>query len=167
MNAARFLSGEEPVEVIGHTYTSPDDPRFREVEESVHFMLRFPSGFNATCMASYSSHNSKFLRLPGSDAWAEMDPAYAYSGIRLRSGRLQEGTEVITQFDIDSGDQFAKEMDHMAQCVRRNIVPHTPGEEGMQDMRIVQAIYQSARDGRPVKLAPPGNTRGPEPEDKK
>lgn len=165
MNAARFLSGEEPIEVIGHTWSTPGDVRFREVEESVHFILRFPSGFTATCTSSYASHNSKFLRLQGSDAWAEMDPAYAYSGLKLRSGRLRDGGEVIEEFEIETGDQFAKEMDHMARCVRQNRVPHTPGEEGMQDMRIVEAIYQSARDGRPVRLTAPASTRGPEPDE--
>lgn len=40
----------------------------------------------------------------------------------------------------------------------------TPGEEGLQDQRIIEAIYESARTRRPVKLAPPGKTRGPEPE---
>lgn len=164
INAARFLSGEEPIEVIGHTYVTPGDVRFLEVEESVHFILRFPSGFTATCIASYSSHNAKFLRLQGSQAWAEMNPAYAYTGIKLRTGRFQDGHETVEEFAIESGDQFAKEMDHMAQCVRENRVPHTPGEEGMQDIRLVQAIYQSAREGRPVKLAVPAPTRGPDPD---
>jgi predicted dehydrogenase len=53
-------------------------------------------------------------------------------------------------------------MDHMASCVTNNQQPHTPGEEGLQDMRIVEAIYKSAATGRSVKLAPPaGSTRGP------
>jgi predicted dehydrogenase len=166
LNAARFLSGEEPIEVIGHTYSNPNDPRFREVEEAAHFILRFPSGFTATCTTSYSGHNAKFLRLIGSDAWAEMDPAYAYSGLRLRVGRVLEQRDVVQEFAIDSGDQFAKELDHMAQCIKANRQPHTPGEEGLQDMRIIEAIYQSAREGRPVKLTQPGGpVRGPEPED--
>ncbi|TFW05383.1 Gfo/Idh/MocA family oxidoreductase [Oxalobacteraceae bacterium OM1] len=166
LNAARFLSGEEPVEVIGHAWTNPNDPRFREVEEAVQFILRFPSGFTATCSSSYSGHNAKFLRLVGSDAWAELDPAYAYTGLRLRVGRLVDGHDAVQEIGIDTGDQFAKELDHMAQCIKANRQPHTPGEEGLQDMRIIEAIYQSAREGRTVKLAPPsGPVRGPEPED--
>lgn len=163
INAARFLSAEEPIEVIGHIFTTPGDIRFREVEESAHFILRFPSGFTATCSCSYSSHDSKFLRLQGATGWAEMDPAYEYTGLKLRTGRLIDGNNVVQEFGIDSGDQFAKELDHMAQCVLTNTRPHTPGEEGMQDMRIIDAIYRSAREGRPVTLAVPSRTREPVP----
>jgi predicted dehydrogenase len=52
----------------------------------------------------------------------------------------------------------------MSHCVLRNIEPHTPGEEGMQDQRIIEAIYESARSGNPVSLSVPPPTRGPEPE---
>jgi predicted dehydrogenase len=55
------------------------------------------------------------------------------------------------------------EIDHMSQCVRQDCQPHTPGEEGLQDQRIIEAIYASAQGGRVIRLAPPGNTRGPEP----
>src|SRR5688500_4366434 len=47
INAARYLSGEEPSEVAAMAHSPPDDPRFREVPESVSFTLRFPSGLVA------------------------------------------------------------------------------------------------------------------------
>ena len=165
ISQARFLSGEEPVEVIGHTWSTPGDARFTEVEESCQFTLRFPSGFVATCSTAYSSHKSQMYRLNASDAWAEMSPAYAYKGNRLRVSRVEEGREQSTELHIDEGNQFAKELDHFAQCVRKDREPHTPGEEGLQDQRIIEAIYESARTGRPVTLTAPGRTRGPAPED--
>ena len=164
INAARFLSREEPVEVVGSILNNPSDPRFREVEESVQFTLRFSSGFTATCSSGYNSHKSQFLRLQGTLGWAELDPAYAYEGNRLRSARLEDGQEVVSEPSISPSDQFMLEMDHMAQCVKANREPHTPGEEGMQDQRIIEAIYASAASGRPVKLSLPGNVRGPTPE---
>ena len=94
-----------------------------------------------------------------------MSPAYAYQGNRLRVSRVQDGSERSTELQIDEGNQFAKELDHFAQCVRMDREPHTPGEEGLQDQRIIEAIYASARSGQPVKLAPPGRTRGPAPQD--
>jgi predicted dehydrogenase len=45
-------------------------------------------------------------------------------------------------------------MDHFAECILSGGNPHTPGEEGLQDMRIIEAIYESARNGRSVKLSP-------------
>ena len=68
---------------------------------------------------------------------------------------------------IEAKNQFAAEMDHMALCVLDNREPHTPGEEGLQDQRLIEAIYESARSGRTVKVPqPPKPTRGaPLPED--
>ena len=43
-------------------------------------------------------------------------------------------------------------MDYMAECVRQNKAPYTPGEVDRQDQRIMEAIYQSARENRLVKL---------------
>lgn len=166
LNAARFLSNEEPNEVIASTYRPTDDPRFKEVEQSVHFVLRFPSGLTATCMASYASHESRFFRLQGAKGWAEMNPAFGYNGLQLRRGELIEGKNATTQIGIDPVDQFAREIDHMSLCVVRGQTPHTPGEEGLQDQKIVEAIYESARTGRAVKIAAPsGPTRGPAPDE--
>ncbi|MBV0881436.1 Gfo/Idh/MocA family oxidoreductase [Noviherbaspirillum sp. L7-7A] len=164
INAARFLSGEEPVEVQGGIVNNQADPRFREVEESVQFTLRFPSGFTATCSSGYNSHKSQFLRLQGTLGWAELDPGYAYEGNRLRYGLLENGREVIHEPSIAASDQFMLEIDHMSQCVRQDRLPHTPGEEGLQDQRIIEAIYASAQAGRVIRLDAPGNTRGPEPQ---
>lgn len=165
INAARFLSGEEPVEVIGNTYATPNDPRFKEVEESCQFVLRFPSGFIATCTTGYSSHKSQMFRLNGTTAWAELNPAYAYEGIKLKVSRQVDGKEHASEIQAENKNQFAAELDHFARCIQQDKDVHTPGEEGLQDQRIMEAIYESARTHRSVKLSAPGRTRGPEPQD--
>lgn len=164
LNAARFWTGEEPVEVFGQTFQPKDDPRFTEVEASCNFTLRFPSGLLASCNTGYAAHRSPWARLEGSDGWAELQPAFDYNGLKLRSSRLLDGHDTILEPKIGEKDQFALEMDHMAECVIKNQQPHTPGEEGLQDHRLMEAIYESARTGRSVKVKPPAApTRGPEP----
>ena len=166
LNAARFLSGQEPSEVSAFTTQPKDDPRFREVEETCSFTMRFPSGMLASCSTGYGAHRSQFLRLEGDRSWAELAPAFGYSGLKLRTSTTEDGHDVVSEPSIESKNQFAAEMDHMALCVRNNVQPHTPGEEGLQDQRITDALYESARTGRAVKLTPPvGSTRGPEPVD--
>jgi len=131
----------------------------------VHFILRFPSRLTATCVSSYASHESRFFRLQGAQGWPEMDPAFGYNGLRLRHGTLQDGKSAITEVQIDPQNQFAREIDHMSVCVKDDIVPHTPGEEGLQDQRIIEAIYESARTGRAIRLAAPAvPTRGFDPQ---
>ena len=156
LNAARYISGEEPIEVQAMQYSTPGDPRFAEVEEQVNFNLRFPSGFCASCYTGYGCHDSKMYRVMGSLGWAELDPAFPYSGQALRVARKRaEGeSESIDQPRLEAKNQFALELDHLADCVLQDRTPHTPGEEGMQDVKIIAAIYEAAASGATVKLAP-------------
>ena len=167
LNAARFLTGEEPSEVFGTVYQPTDDPRFTEVEETCTFTMKFPGGFIASCSSGYGVHKTQFLRLEGEKAWVEMNPAFGYSGLKLRYETVVGERNVVSEPSIEAADQFAAEMDHMSLCIQQNLAPHTPGEEGLHDQRIVDAIYESARTGRAVKVAPPARpTRGPEPQER-
>jgi len=166
LSAARFLSGQEPVEVMAATFQPKDDPRFAEVEATCSFTLRFASGLIATCNSGYAGHRSQFLRMEGEEAWAELNPAFGYTGLKLRMSRLEGEHEVAIEPSIEAKDQFATEMDHMARCVLTGAEPHTPGEEGLADQRLIEAIYESARTGKAVKVVPASGTRGPEPMEK-
>jgi predicted dehydrogenase len=148
LNATRYLSGEEPVEVNAMMYSTPNDPRFSEVEENITFQLRFPSGILANCASSYGGPLSRF-RVVGTKGAFELEPANGYSGLHMRI--LRGGTN-IEHRDFPNRDHFALEMDHFSDCVMNNTEPLTPGEEGLKDMRIIAAIYESARTGKPVKL---------------
>ena len=164
LNASRFLTGLEPTEVSGMTYQPKDDPRFTEVEETCTFQARFDNGMIASCSSGYGVHRSQFLRLEGDKGWAELSPAFGYHGLKLRTGKVEEQQDIVCEPSIAEKDQFALEMDHMAECVQKNLEPHTGGEEGLQDQRIVEAIYESAKSGKAVKIPKPaGSTRGPEP----
>jgi predicted dehydrogenase len=104
--------------------------------------------------------------MEGSGSFVQLSPSFGYSGLKLTYNKLIEGHGTDVQPTIGEKDQFALELDHMATCVKRNQQPHTPGEEGLQDQRIIEAIYESVHSGRPVKLSLPSSpTRGPEPEE--
>jgi predicted dehydrogenase len=165
LSASRFWSGEEPSEVVGQIVQPSNDPRFAEVESSCNFMLRFPSGFLAICNTGYAAHRSSFGRIEGSDGWAQLSPCFGYNGLKLQYNKLLEEHATDFQPAIAEMDQFALEMDHMASCVTTGRKPHTPGEEGTHDIRIIEAIYESAHTNRPVAIPQPSApTRGPEPE---
>ncbi|QKG55339.1 Gfo/Idh/MocA family oxidoreductase [Hymenobacter sp. BRD128] len=156
LNTTRFLLGEEPTEVSAQIYTTPGDDRFKEVEENVSFTLRFPSGVLAQCMTGYGSFNNKSYAVHAETGTIKMDPAFPYKGLRQELVHAPNGKQVIEQPSNPDKQQFALEMDHMAECVRQNKTPYTPGEEGLQDQRIMEAIYQSAKENKPVKLAGSG-----------
>jgi predicted dehydrogenase len=153
LNASRFLSGQEPVEVFANTYQPKDDPRFTQVEASCSFSLKFPTGYIATCTTSYDVHKSAILRMEGRDAWAELSPAFGYHGNKLTWSRLEESKEVQLIPQIEEKNQFGLEMDHFCECLLEDKTPLTPGEEGLRDHRIMEAIYESAGSGGVVKLS--------------
>jgi predicted dehydrogenase len=167
LNAARAITGEEPVEVFARIHTPPNDPRFAEVEDTVSFTLRFPSGTIANCATSYSAFNSKDLRVQLERGWADLENAYAYRGQRLRVAKREGERQVVEQPRIRERNQFALEMDHFARCVLDDRRPRTPGEEGLRDHLAMEAIYRSAATGQPVALEPVAGldaSRGPEAE---
>ena len=53
---------------------------------------------------------------------------------------------------ITPKNQFALELDHMAECVLQNKTPKTPGEEGLRDVALIETIYRAAREGCTIKL---------------
>lgn len=149
INTFRFLLGEEPESVFAMSYATPGDERFEEVEESIMFQLRFPSGVIANAGTSYSVHaSSRYRCLADKNVWFGMDPAFPYNDlkIQLSEGAPNEESEVHEQ------NQFALQLDHMSLCVINNETPYTPGEEGLQDQKIIEAIYKSAREGKIVEL---------------
>lgn len=154
LNTARFMTGEEPVEIMATTYSPPDDPRYKEVEETVSFTLRFPSNVIANCFTSYGARDDKHQRLNFATAVADMPNAYLYQGQKLTVINRQKDATSEAQLTLQVANQFAAVIDHMATCVIEDRIPRTPGQEGMQDHVLMEAIYEAAETGMPVKLQP-------------
>ena len=148
LNAARYLTAEEPNEVNAMISTTPNDVRFAEVEENITFQLRFPSGILANCVSSYGTNFNKYRVCKPRGAF-ELDPATPYTGLRMRVFR----GNTVEDRSLPQRDHFQLEMDHFSECVQANKDPLTPGEEGLRDLKIIEAIYESGRTGKPIKLA--------------
>jgi predicted dehydrogenase len=166
LNTARFLLGTEPTEVFAYSHSTAGNPLFNEIEEMMAWQMRFPEGIVVDNITHYNTHDSRFYRVNFERGWVHLDNAYAYKGQQLQTSHTEGAAKMQNQITIGAKNQFATEMDHFSECLLENKAPHTPGEEGLQDQRIMEAIYQSAREGRPVKLPPVAGVdvfRGPEP----
>ncbi|KQR41314.1 Gfo/Idh/MocA family protein [Deinococcus sp. Leaf326] len=148
LNTIRFVTGQEPEWVFAAQHQPQGDLRFTEVEESVSFMLGFADGVVANCLTSYGALKTSTLRVLGEEGALLMDPAFPYDGLKLtiedEAGKFEPS--------FGSYDQFSQEFDHFAQRVRDGQRPWTPGEEGVQDHVIMDAVYESARSGQVVRL---------------
>lgn len=153
INTNRYLLGEEPYMVNASTYSTPNDLRFKEVEEAVMFQMFFPSGAIANNTCSYGAHNAKHYRCyADTGGWFGMDPAFDYKGLMPEVGHAEGKVQNKMNPKLPEQNQFALEIDHFSECVIDNKTPFTPGEEGLQDQKIMEAIYESARTNKPVQL---------------
>jgi predicted dehydrogenase len=144
LQATRYLTGEEPVWISGMT-TRGDPSRFSEVEESVLWEARFPGGAISHCGSSYNAAGTGYFRALAEHGWFGLDPAFNYDGIQ---GMRSDGRRI----EFPPTDHFAVEMDNFAQCILEGKPTKVPGEEGLRDLRLMMAIYESARSGKPVDV---------------
>jgi glucose-fructose oxidoreductase len=147
LQATRYLSGEEPASVNAQMWSS-DPVKFSTCEESIAFTLKFPSGILANCYSSYGVDGVNRYRAAGPGGWVQMDPAYTYMGLVQQS--YQHGKTTVTQ--PSTWDQFAAEADEFSDAIRHDRDVATPGEEGLRDMKILMACYESARSGKSIEL---------------
>jgi glucose-fructose oxidoreductase len=147
VNAARYLSGEEPIEVNATEYSDRNDPRFKEVEDTIHFHMKFPSGVIASCISSYGVNLNR-CRVHAQRGSFEMEPFWSRDGLRLRVMR----GNIVEQRYLPQRDHFALMMDHLAEAATKNVAPLTDGVDGRNDMKVIEAVYESVRQGRPVKI---------------
>ena len=148
INAARYCIGSEPIEVMATAHQPRDDPRFREVPESVAFILKYPQGELAHCDCSFGTAESRRFRVHCTDGWIELDPAFGYHGLELRvnDGKREQ------QWALGQVNHFASEMDHFSDCVLHDKQNRTPGQMGLADQRIIDAIAKSIATGQPVPI---------------
>ncbi len=159
VNILRFVLGQEPEWVFAAQHQPKGDPRFKEVEESVSAMLGFPGGVIANVLTSYGAMKTGTLRVLGEEGALLMDPAFPYDGLKVKI--TDDQGEFSPSFP--EYDQFTLEFDHFAQCIRGGQQPWTPGEEGVADHIVMDAIYESIRSGKRVELKPvrkPDASRG-------
>lgn len=144
LQQARLFTGEEPVEFKAIAGTvHKNDPRFAEMEETVEWTMKFPSGVVASCASTYGSRMEGFMRVHGNAGVLQMGPTYGYEGTTMKGqGKNRERWEE-TNPEKDPM-QFTREGDHFAECVFQNREPKTPGEEGLRDLIYIEKIYESA-----------------------
>jgi len=142
LNAARFLTGEEPVEFAAYSSVIDKDGRFNDVEENLSWTMRFPSGAVASCNTTYGANMPGFVRVHGSAGMLHLEPAFGYQGIRLQA-QIKGGAGIDETNPAKDPAQFAREADYFAECIFENKEPKSNGEEGLRDMQYMSRIYQA------------------------
>jgi predicted dehydrogenase len=149
ISAVRHLFGEDPGEVFAFNASAPDR-RFTEVEESITALLRFSEGRLGTFTCSFGAARESMYEVVGSKAVLRSYPAYE----RVRSATHYLIADGQTQERVfPAENQFARELIEFSDCVLNGRDhPRASGEDGLADIRIIEALLCSVESGRPVKL---------------
>jgi predicted dehydrogenase len=151
INAARYLLRSEPIEVSALAGRKSGDDRFLRVEEMVSAAMRFPEERLATLTCSFGAAHVGRYSLFGTKGRLQLDPAYGYAMPIEHQVTIGERSRRKT---FPKRDQFAAELIYFSDCILKDKDPEPSGYEGLQDVRIIQAIYESIRTRKAVHLGP-------------
>lgn len=142
LQGARLATGEEPIAVTAQASTTRPEI-YKEVEETMMFQLQFPSGALAACHTSFGI-NMNYLQVNYEKGWLKMEPFSAYSG--------NKGSHSNGLIDFPLKSQQAKQLDEDCVALMNSTQLIAPGEEGLRDIKVVEAIYKAAQNGGTVKI---------------
>jgi predicted dehydrogenase len=152
INAARNLFQAEPIEVFA-TVQEKDG-----VDDTTTAILRFPGERVAMFTVSNSTAGVSSYRIAGSKGDLRVEPAYEYSE-RLEHHLTIEGKTKTESFS--KRDQFAPELEYFARCILEDRTPEPDGHEGLHDLRVIEAVLESAKQRHAIRLEPLQDTRYP------
>lgn len=162
INAARYLFRAEPEEVFAIA-ASNDEPRFQKSGEMISTVLRFPQQRLANFTCSFGCADVSRYSLIGTKGVLIADPAYDYS-VPRKLHLTVDGKRNSQKFP--KRDQFAPELIYFSDCILNDTEPEPSGLEGLADVLIVEAIYESISSGKPVRIPELPEKRRPEREQK-
>ena len=138
IQSAIYGTGQNPTSVTAQEFSTRPE-YFKDTDETVTAQFEFPNGAIGNI---YTSHNSNINRLFSTfeKGWVELNPANNYGPLK---GRTSNG-EVIS---FPHQRQQALQMDDFSKHILEATPNVAPGEMGKRDMIIVEAIYQSIREG--------------------
>lgn len=158
INAARTVFDGEPVEVMA-TAVTHSDPRFKEVPETITAVMRFPQKLVASFTCSFGAAARSVYEIVGTKGSITVDPAYEMSeGIAYE---LRIGNRMRSRH-FKKSDQFAPELIHFSDCILHGREPEPAGDEGLADIRIIEAFNRSILSGKWVGVDLPQRKRRPD-----
>lgn len=143
LNAARYSTGLEPIAVTARQSTNRPEI-YKEVDETMEFDLEFPGNVTARCETSFGK-GMNTLQVNCQNGWYRLSPFQTYNGI---NGVTSDGVKLNAAIP----DQQAKQMDDDSQAIIDATPVMVPGEEGLKDIRIVEAVYRSVQEKRKVSI---------------
>jgi len=148
INAARYLFKAEPVEVFAMSASSKDS-RFRKIDEIMSCVMKFPHEKLATFSISFGAFPTADYDLIGTKGRIRLEKAYKYA--TTMTLKTYEDKKIVTK-KYPRRDQFSPELIYFSDCIQKNKNPEPSGEEGLADIKIIEALLLSVDLGVPIML---------------
>jgi predicted dehydrogenase len=148
INAARYLFKAEPTEVFAMTANSKDS-RFKKVDEIISCVMKFPDERLASFSISFGAFKSSDYDLIGTKGRIRLEKGYEYS--TSMTLKTYEDKKIFTK-RYPKRDQFSPELVYFSDCIQKKKKPEPSGEEGLADIKIIEALLLSIDLGVPITL---------------
>jgi xylose dehydrogenase (NAD/NADP) len=151
LNTARFILGADPVGAYATTVadTSAAAEERDRVETRATFQLAFPDGVDATGFASFDAYSDNRLQILGTEGRALI--VSPFGGTVTQEVVVERG-EARTSYAGSPVDEVVEEFEYFAYCVLTGTEPEPDGRDGVADLRVIRAIYESAERGERVEV---------------
>ncbi|KQO55349.1 MULTISPECIES: Gfo/Idh/MocA family protein [unclassified Methylobacterium] len=151
VNAARYVFGDEPTEVVSAVGVRHPDAGMGDFDDTVAVTLRFPGNRLAQFVLSYYGNTLDTYAVVGTKGSVEVNPAYMYGKPLEHTVTLGESK---SHASFKNTDHFGGELKYFSDCILEDREPEPDGEEGYADVRVLEGIVQALKTGGPVALEP-------------
>lgn len=152
-NTYRRLGNRSNIDHLSFYKAADYDASKNSVEDLANAIIRFENGASLMVDVSFTLHARKdegVVRLYGDKGGFEIDPAVAIVTEKHDTILNVEPQTDSSRLDVHAA--FRNEIDHFVDCVRNGLTPISPVEDGVAIMRILRAVYESAKKGEEVRL---------------
>ena len=148
IHSSRFILGNEPKKV----YVEANVPPEVGVDMSAVGVFTFANGVTATFDCSFERQMSHSYEVIGTKGSIKVPFAYRPDAPGA-SGIIQiTNSEGTTREEYADGEQYTLMIDHFAQCVEKNETPSYSGEATVNNLKAIEACYQSIETNSPFEL---------------
>ena len=150
INAVRNLFEAEPIEVMAMGERHPE-AGLGDFDDTVAVTLRFPENRLAQFVVSYVGNSIDTYNVIGSKGDLTVSPGYTYGKSIEYDLSLGEDKK---HEKFKSTDQFGSELKYFSDCILNGKDPEPDGEEGLLDVRVIEAIVRALETGTKQTLTP-------------
>lgn len=165
-----YLMGKpRPVSVSGNTYSklgnrshienlsfyqaADYNPAINTVEDLANALIRFDNGASLFVDVSFTLHVKKdelSVQIFGEKGGAEIEPELAI--VTEKNNTILNSTPQIDSLSFDFVGAFENEINHFVDCCLTGKESIAPVADGVQVMKMLNAVYESATTGKEVYL---------------